>query len=93
MHEPTIYHDPHSFRPERYLQSTPEPDPRKYIFGFGRRVCPGIHIAYDSTFINCAGLLAIFEFQASPELMADVEAVGGRDSPDMWKLFNSSKIV
>ncbi|QRW10511.1 cytochrome P450 family protein [Ceratobasidium sp. AG-Ba] len=92
-HDPDIYPDPHVFRPERYLQEKPNLDPRKYIFGFGRRVCPGIHIAYDSTFINCAGLLAVFDFGASPELVKDVEIVGGRDSVEIWKLFNSSKIV
>lgn len=93
LHDAETYPDPHIFRPERYLQENPEPDPRKYIFGFGRRVCPGIHVAYDSTFINCAGLLSVFEFAASSELLKSVAAVGGRDSPGMWKLFNSSKIV
>ncbi|CAE6436388.1 unnamed protein product [Rhizoctonia solani] len=93
LHDPDIYSSPHVFQPERYLQDPPAPDPRKYIFGFGRRVCPGIHIAYDSTFINCAGLISVFDFGASDELLASVDAVGGRESPDMWKLFNSSKIV
>ncbi|KAF8703128.1 cytochrome p450, partial [Rhizoctonia solani] len=93
LHDPDIYSDPYVFRPERYLESKPAPDPRKYIFGFGRRICPGIHIAYDSTFINCAGLISVFDFRASAELLASVDAVGGRESPDMWKLFNSSKIV
>ncbi|ELU39376.1 cytochrome P450 oxidoreductase OrdA-like, putative [Rhizoctonia solani AG-1 IA] len=93
LHDPDIYSDPHVFRPERYLESKPAPDPRKYIFGFGRRICPGIHIAYDSTFINCAGLISVFDFRASAELLASVDAVGGLESPDMWKLFNSSKIV
>lgn len=93
LHNPQTYQDPYLFRPERYLQKKPEPDPRKYIFGFGRRVCPGIHIAYDSTFINCAGLISVFDFEASPELLADVKTVGGRGSPEMWKLFNNSKIV
>lgn len=93
LHDPDNYSDPHIFRPERYLQSSPAPDPRKYIFGFGRRICPGIHIAYDSTFINCAGLVSVFDFEASPELLASVEMVGGRESPEIWRLFNNSKIV
>ncbi|KAG8744299.1 hypothetical protein FRC10_010371 [Ceratobasidium sp. 414] len=52
-----------------------------------------IHVAYDSTFIHCAGLLAVFDFGASAELVKSVEAVGGRDSEGMWKLFGNSKIV
>ncbi|CAE6510080.1 unnamed protein product [Rhizoctonia solani] len=93
LHDPSTYSDPYIFRPERYLQSQPAPDPRKYIFGFGRRICPGIHVAYDSTFINCAGLISVFDFEASAELLTSVDMVGGRGSPYMWKLFNSSKIV
>ncbi|CAE6479777.1 unnamed protein product [Rhizoctonia solani] len=93
LHDPDSYSDPHVFRPERYLGSQPAPDPRRFIFGFGRRICPGIHVAYDSTFINCAGLISAFDFEASAELLANVDMVGGRESPDMWKLFNSSKIV
>ncbi|KAG9092434.1 hypothetical protein FS749_015754 [Ceratobasidium sp. UAMH 11750] len=91
LHDPTTYHNPHLFLPSRYLQPTPEPDPRKYIFGFGRRVCPGIHVAYDSTFIHCAGLLAVFDIKASLELKESVERVGGDEG--MWRLFSSSKIV
>ncbi|KAG9104396.1 hypothetical protein FRC07_009802 [Ceratobasidium sp. 392] len=93
MHDPETYPDPHIFRPSRFLSPDPCPDPRKYIFGFGRRACPGIHVAYDSTFVNCAGLLAVFDFEASKELLASVEAVGGRNSPNLWQLFNNSKIV
>ncbi|KAG8795300.1 hypothetical protein FRC12_016314 [Ceratobasidium sp. 428] len=93
MHDPEVYPDPHIFRPSRFMPPNSAPDPRKYVFGFGRRVCPGIHVAHDSTFIHCAGLLAVFDIQASKELLASVEALGGRDSPNLWELFHSSKIV
>ncbi|KAG8796352.1 hypothetical protein FRC12_000069 [Ceratobasidium sp. 428] len=93
MHDPEVYPDPHVFRPSRFMPPNSAPDPRKHVFGFGRRVCPGVHVAYDSTFIHCAGLLDVFNIQASEELLASVEALGGRDSPSLWELFNSSKIV
>lgn len=35
------YPDPMTFDPERYLGPSAQPDPRKIVFGFGRRVCPG----------------------------------------------------
>ncbi len=43
-HDPTIYPDPHTFRPERFLEAPP--DPRRWIpWGGGRRRCPGLHLA------------------------------------------------
>jgi cytochrome P450 len=32
-------------------------DPRRYVFGFGRRVCPGMHIAEQSLFAIVATVL------------------------------------
>lgn len=37
------YKDPEVFNPDRFLGENPELDPRKYIFGFGRRACPGVY--------------------------------------------------
>lgn len=41
MHDEEMYPNPETFNPERFLSANPEPDPRKWVFGFGRRVCPG----------------------------------------------------
>ncbi|PWY85939.1 cytochrome protein [Aspergillus heteromorphus CBS 117.55] len=43
-HDPDVYPNPMEFRPERFLSidgSTPETDPSTFVFGFGRRACPG----------------------------------------------------
>jgi cytochrome P450 len=43
-HDPRIYPNPHTFRPERFLESPP--DPRTWIpWGGGRKRCPGLHLA------------------------------------------------
>jgi cytochrome P450 len=43
-HDPAIYPDPHTFRPERFLESPP--DPHNWIpWGGGRKRCPGLHLA------------------------------------------------
>ncbi|KAF8523760.1 cytochrome P450 [Hysterangium stoloniferum] len=66
LHDETVYPDPFSFRPERFLASVdkaPEVDPlTQGVFGFGRRVCPGQEIAYTLLWIEIASLLAVFDF-------------------------------
>ncbi|KAL4789039.1 cytochrome P450 [Aspergillus venezuelensis] len=62
--DPDIYHEPDSFKPERFLadhNQSPEPDPAKYVFGFGRRRCPGRFIADDRLFLFIAHFLACFD--------------------------------
>ncbi|KAH9917078.1 cytochrome P450 [Fomitopsis serialis] len=48
-----FYDDPEEFRPERYLEldesESPELwDPKQLLFGFGRRICPGQHLADEN---------------------------------------------
>jgi fumagillin biosynthesis cytochrome P450 monooxygenase len=57
-HDPSVYKDPEVFNPSRYLGKHPKPDPRSYIFGFGRRVCPGRHLASNNVLLACALILA-----------------------------------
>ncbi|KAJ7685083.1 cytochrome P450 [Mycena polygramma] len=52
MHDDAVYADPFSFDPTRFLGENPQPDPRDYAFGFGRRVCPGQHLAEHSIWIQ-----------------------------------------
>ncbi|TFK48739.1 cytochrome P450 [Heliocybe sulcata] len=60
MHDPDIYTDPMNFNPDRFLGSQPEQDPREYVFGFGRRICPGRNVAEASVWLSCAASLAVF---------------------------------
>ncbi|KAF8597601.1 cytochrome P450 [Ceratobasidium sp. AG-I] len=83
LHDPEHYHSPNTFDPSRFLGANPAPDPRKYIFGFGRRICPGLHVANNSTWIMCAGLMSLYDIRPSPELSALANSVG----EETWKLF------
>ncbi|KAF9007490.1 cytochrome P450 [Cyathus striatus] len=74
-----IYENPESFNPDRFLplfdkSITPGPlglplDPEKYAFGFGRRICAGIHYADTMVFLIISNVLA--GFSISPVKNAD----------------------
>ncbi|KAI0752761.1 cytochrome P450 [Daedaleopsis nitida] len=65
MHDPDVYEDPDSYRPERFLKDGRlDPsvrDPSAFIFGYGRRICPGRYFAEAALFINTASLLHVFD--------------------------------
>lgn len=59
--DPAVYHDPERFLPERYLAPFEEPDPAGFVFGFGRRICPGRRLAESTLFLAVARVLATFD--------------------------------
>ncbi|KDR84295.1 hypothetical protein GALMADRAFT_205982 [Galerina marginata CBS 339.88] len=59
-HDEEIYPDPETFDPYRHIGNAPQPDPYKFVFGYGRRICPGAHLAEMSLFLNMASILAVF---------------------------------
>ncbi|KDQ64909.1 hypothetical protein JAAARDRAFT_28565 [Jaapia argillacea MUCL 33604] len=61
LHNPDTYTNPMEFNPDRFLGENPPPDPREYVFGFGRRICAGMHFVDASIFISLAMTLAVFK--------------------------------
>ncbi|KAI0753249.1 CyP450 monooxygenase [Daedaleopsis nitida] len=59
--DPKYYTEPDKFMPERFLHNgrvnTDILNPREYVFGFGRRICPGLHFAEATLFITFASIL------------------------------------
>ncbi|KAM0424378.1 hypothetical protein ACHAPT_010526 [Fusarium lateritium] len=75
-HDPEIYDEPMSFKPERFLGlqgNKAAPDPHTFVFGFGRRICPGRILADNALYLNIAQSLAVFTISkdgqvAQPEI-------------------------
>lgn len=61
--DPEVYHDAEAFKPERYSEPYNEPLPMDFIFGFGRRVCPGQHLGEASMYLTFVQSLAVFNFE------------------------------
>lgn len=72
-HDPDVYHNPMSFDPERFFSSSPPPDPTNFIFGFGRRICPGKLLAESSVWLTVAKSLAAFDIRKGIEDGKEVE--------------------
>jgi cytochrome P450 len=75
-HDPAVYPDPMTFRPERHITTAThkaEPDPRNFIFGYGRRICPGRYVADNALFITIAQSLAVFKIEKPVENGKTVE--------------------
>jgi cytochrome P450 len=57
-----------TFDPSRFIATPGKPaeqDPRPICFGFGRRICPGLHLGNSSVFLACAMSLAAFDITKS----------------------------
>ncbi|KAF7289950.1 Cytochrome P450 [Mycena indigotica] len=75
--DPEIFPDPERFDPRRWLTddgSAVRNDLRVFQFGFGRRVCPGSHVANRSLFINTALLLWAFRISEDEKQPIDTMA-------------------
>ncbi|KAJ7250572.1 cytochrome P450 [Mycena rebaudengoi] len=64
LYDEIAYPDPYKFNPDRFLLNgrlNPAVRDPNLVFGFGKRVCPGQHMAQSSLWITVASLLAVFD--------------------------------
>jgi cytochrome P450 len=61
MHDAEVYPEPFTFKPERHIGPDAQPDPTPYVFGFGKRLCPGIHFGQLQLFLSVCSILSVFK--------------------------------
>ncbi|KAG8761504.1 hypothetical protein FRC11_013798 [Ceratobasidium sp. 423] len=74
--DPTVYNDPEAFKPERFISTATheaESDIHDISFGFGRRRCPGIHLARSSVWLAIVKVLAVYDI--APIVDADGQPI------------------
>ncbi|KZP30494.1 cytochrome P450 [Athelia psychrophila] len=71
LHDETVYPDPYTFKPERFLKDgkidQSVMNPTIAAFGFGRRVCPGRGLAEKSAWLTCGSILAAFHLSKATD--------------------------
>ena len=63
LHNPDLYPDPETFKPERFLNAdgTFRDDPTIALaFGAGKRICPARHLVDAILFIFVSSVLSVF---------------------------------
>ncbi|KZS97164.1 cytochrome P450 [Sistotremastrum niveocremeum HHB9708] len=84
------YPQPSEYNPDRFIENKDGQirlkreiqNPEDFVFGFGRRICPGRHFAMKSIYISVATILAVFDISsplddAGDPIPPDTEYGGG----------------
>jgi len=76
-HDVVEYPNPDAFIPERYEGLHPARDPHACVFGFGRRICPGLAFSSATIYIFVAQMLATFNIEKA------LDEVGNEKDPNV----------
>ncbi|KAJ3874144.1 cytochrome P450, partial [Lentinula edodes] len=68
LHDPSYFSEPEKFLPERFLSDSPADqvragNPYAIAFGFGRRICPGLHLGSVMMYCFISKALTTFDIK------------------------------
>ncbi|KAG2141067.1 cytochrome P450 [Suillus clintonianus] len=66
--DPEVFPEPDTFKPQRWIDDKGRlrDDLNNFLYGFGRRICPGQHVANRSMFISSVLILWAFRLTLDP---------------------------
>ena len=78
LQDERVYANPTVFNPDRFLNPetgqldfTRERDPEHACWGFGRRICPGRHLASQELWLTIASLIYCFDIMKGKVIVKD----------------------
>ncbi|PVF97375.1 cytochrome P450 [Serendipita vermifera] len=85
LNDPKVWGDPEVFRPERFLEpsASQRPNPITTLFGWGMRVCPGMHFADRVVFHMVATIISLYK----------VEPLEGKGLPELDSIEYTPKML
>ncbi|XP_006462255.1 hypothetical protein AGABI2DRAFT_119114 [Agaricus bisporus var. bisporus H97] len=92
-----VFPEPEEFKPERFIDNT-DPIFKNYnlTFGFGRRICPGQHIASDQLFLFVSRMLWAFDIvplESITKPSSQMHRGPGSPAPPPYKLVPRREIT
>ncbi|KAG2125145.1 cytochrome P450 [Suillus clintonianus] len=85
--DPDVFPEPDAFKPQRWIddQGRLKDDfkVKLFVYGFGRRVCPGQHIANRSIFLNSLLIMWAFQLALDPTKPLDDTGLMHGSMPDV----------
>lgn len=94
-----VYPDPDSFKPERFLEPVDAEkkkrlDPRSYVFGAGRRRCPGIYLVDAGLWLVIARIVATLDIRKKVVDGVEVDPEVSYDNAFMrWRSLSISLVT
>ncbi|KAF9479259.1 cytochrome P450 [Pholiota conissans] len=78
-HDPVKYPNPEKFNPDRYFNENGELNDDEVVtsFGFGRRICPGRHLASASAWLAIATVLQNFDISKKRDALGNEIPISG----------------
>ena len=100
LNDEAVYEDPFQFNPDRFidpatgkLDFTRARDPSHACWGFGRRICPGRHVAFSAIWLAIASMMYVFNIEKAKVRKKNAKGEEEEETVNLTHEYNSALIV